>query len=55
MIQLFRPGKLDGVPDCWHKDVIVMRDVVLGLGQYNGRSVFVDPWRGKLNVVWAPC
>lgn len=55
VIQLFWPGKLDGIPDCWHKDFIVMRDVMLGLGQYNGHSVFVDACRGKLNVVWAPC
>lgn len=48
-------AKHDGIPDCWYKDLIVMRDVMLGLGQYNGHSVFVDAWRGKLNVVWAPC
>lgn len=32
-----------------------MRGIMLGPGQYNGSSVFVDACRGKFNVVRAPC
>lgn len=42
-------------PDCSYKDLIVMRDIMLGSGQYNGSSVFVNACRGKFNVVWVPC
>lgn len=42
-------------PDGWHKDFIVRTGIMLGPGQYNRSSVFVDACRGKFNVVRALC